>query len=221
VIRAFARSFHQRHRFDELDLDRWRADTNPDSGQDLPELHRRERLFFWWATAKGILRFPLTVIRSLTNVVTFVADLERLHGAPRRAMHTGRGCVLDRATWLVNGSRIELGDYVKVSAFSALIAGFDARITIGNYTILGPGVFVVAANHGIAANGVPIRYQAWSERPVVIGDDVWIGANAVILPGTTIGSGAVIGAGTVVSGVVPAGAVVHQQRGSLVIRQRQ
>jgi acetyltransferase-like isoleucine patch superfamily enzyme len=220
MIRSFARSFHQHHRFDELDLDRWRADSNPDASQDLHELHRRERLFFWWSAAKGTVRFPLTVIRSLTNLVKFVADLERLHGAPRRAMHTGRGCVLDRATWLVNGSSIELGDYVKVSAFSALIAGFDARISIGNYTILGPGVIVVAANHGIAASGVPIRYQAWIERPVVIGDDVWIGANAVILPGTTIGSGAVIGAGTVVSGVVPAGAIVHQQRGSLVMRQR-
>lgn len=221
MIRSFARSFHQRHRFDELDLDRWRAETSQVADQDTSELRHRERLFFWWAIAKGIVRSPLTVVRSVINLVAFVADLERLHGAPRRAMRTGRGCVLDRETWLVNGSRIELGDYVKVSAFSALIAGFDARISIGNYTILGPGVFVVAANHGVAANGVPIRYQPWSERPVVIGDDVWIGANAVILPGTIIGSGAVIGAGAVVSGEVPAGAIVHQRRGSLVVRPRQ
>ncbi|MGN7780842.1 acyltransferase [Mycolicibacterium sp. 22603] len=221
MIRSFARTFHQRHRFDDLELDRWRAETSEATETDRFDLRHRERLFFWWAFAKGVVRFPMTVARSATNIWAFIADLERLHGAPRRAMRTGRGCVLDRATWLVNGSRIELGDYVKVSAFSALIAGFDARISIGNYTILGPGVFVVAANHGVAANGVPIRYQPWSERAVVIGDDVWIGANAVILPGTTIGSGAVIGAGTVVSGEVPAGAIVHQRRGSLVVRPRQ
>lgn len=220
MMRSFARSFHQRHRFDELELDRWRADTGLDASEERFDLRRRERLFFWWALAKGTVRFPMTVVRAATNLVALMAELERLHGAPRRAMHTGRGCVLDRATWLVNGSSIELGNYVKVSAFSALIAGFDARITIGDYTILGPGVFVVAANHGVAASGVPIRYQSWSERPVVIGNDVWIGANAVILPGTTIGSGAVIGAGTIVSGEVPAGAIVHQKRGSLVVRQR-
>jgi acetyltransferase-like isoleucine patch superfamily enzyme len=190
-------------------------------GTELADLRHRNRLFFWWRLLKTTVRFPATVVRLLSNLVLLLVDLERLHGAPRRKMRTGRGCVLDTETWLVNGSNIELGDFVKVSAFSALIAGFEAKIRIGNYTILGPGVSVVAANHGIAMNGVPIRYQPWNEKPVAIGDDVWVGANAVILPGTSIGAGAVIGAGTVVSGDIPAGAIVYHERGSLVMRQRQ
>jgi acetyltransferase-like isoleucine patch superfamily enzyme len=190
-------------------------------GEELMDLRHRERHFIWWRLVRITVGFPGTVIRSLTNLVLFVVDLERLHGSPRRQMRTGRGCVLDRQTWLVNGSNIELGDFVKVSAFSALIAGFEAKIRIGNYAILGPGVFVVAANHGIAMNGIPMRYQSWKEKPVVIGDDVWVGANAVILPGTSIGAGAVIGAGTVVSGDIPGGTIVHHKKGSLVMRQRQ
>jgi acetyltransferase-like isoleucine patch superfamily enzyme len=221
MIRSFARAFQQRHAFDQLPLDQWRAESGMVKSEELADLRRRERLFFWWRLSKGTVRFPATVVRLLSNLVLFLLDLDRLHGAPRRKMRAGRGCVLDRATWLVNGSNIELGDFVKVSAFSALIAGFEAKISIGNYTILGPGVFVVAANHGIAMNRVPIRYQPWKEKPVVIGDDVWVGANAVILPGTSIGVGAVIGAGTVVSGDIPAGAIVYHDKGSLVTRQRQ
>lgn len=46
---------------------------------------------------------------------------------------------------------------------------------------------------------MPIREQGEEERPVVVGDDVWIGANVVILPGVEIKRGAVIAAGAVVT----------------------
>ena len=93
---------------------------------------------------------------------------------------------------------------------------------IGDYTILGPGVFVVAANHGIAKDGgIPIRYQAWNEKPVHIGSNVWIGANAVILPGSRIGDGAVIGAGAVVRGEVPPGCIAYSRGAGLNVRERQ
>lgn len=221
MIRAFARTIDERYGLDRLRLDQWRAEAGLMDAEEAMDLRRRERVFFWWRFLKNAARLPLTMVRLPSNLVRFSIDLERLHGSPRRKLHQGKGCVLDRSTWLVNGQNIELGDHVKVSAFSALIAGFEAKIHIGRYTLLGPGVFVVAANHGIAMTGVPIRDQPWSEKPVVIGDDVWVGANAVILPGTSIGAGAVIGAGTVVSGNVPAGAIVYTDRGTLVTRQRQ
>jgi acetyltransferase-like isoleucine patch superfamily enzyme len=220
MIKTFAKTFHQRHRFDELRVDNWRAESGMLDAAQLADLRYRQRIFFWWALLKSAIRFPGTVVRVVTNAVLFAVDLDRLHAAPRRKMRMGHGCLVDRDTWLVNGANIELGNHVKVSTYSALIAGFEAKIRIGSYTLVGPGVFIVAANHGIAMTGVPIRDQPWQEKPVVIGDDVWLGANAVVLPGTSIGSGAVIGAGTVVSGDIPAGAIVYQERGSLVMRQR-
>lgn len=47
--------------------------------------------------------------------------------------------------------------------------------------------------------GIEIRSQGYEYRPVVIGDDVWIGASCVILPGVTLGKGSVIAAGAVVT----------------------
>lgn len=187
---------------------------------EIRELRRRKRLFGLLRIAKATVRFPTAGARMGKNFLRLIAEIDRLHGSPRKKISAGRDCVLDLQTWLVNGHNIELGDFVKVSAFSALIAGSEAKIHIGNYSILGPGVFVVAANHGMESNGVPVRYQPWKEKSVVIGDDVWIGANAVILPGSSIGAGAVIGAGTVVNGEVPPGAIAFQEKGSLTIRQR-
>ena len=56
---------------------------------------------------------------------------------------------------------------------------------------------IVASNHGMAAEELIVR-QPWSRGDVSIGDDVWIGAGAVILPGVWIGRGAVVAAGAVV-----------------------
>jgi acetyltransferase-like isoleucine patch superfamily enzyme len=220
TIKSIARAIDKRFKFAELRLDQWRAETGLLDSKELADLRRRERLFQTWRVVKQSVRFPLSASHFASNFFKFFLDQERLHGSPRRKMRTGRDCVVDRNTWLVNGHNIELRDHVKVSTYSALIAGFEAKITIGNYSLLGPGVFVVAANHGIAMTGVPIRDQPWAEKPVAIGDDVWVGANAVILPGTSIGAGAVIGAGSVVSGDIPAGAIVYHDRGSLVVRPR-
>ena len=120
----------------------------------------------------------------------------------------GRGCVTDQQTWLVNGQNIELGAFVKISAFSSVIAGKGSRIKIGTNTIIGPGVTIVALNHGMALTDEPIRYQDWTEADVVIGDDVWIGANAVILEGVRVGKGSVVAAGAIVTDDVPENTVV-------------
>jgi acetyltransferase-like isoleucine patch superfamily enzyme len=110
-------------------------------------------------------------------------------------------------SWLVNGRNIHLGHFVKISAFSSVLAGDKASITIGDNTIIGPGVTIVAFNHGFKADDIPIRYQDWqdtSERSIIIGKDVWIGAHALVLPGSKIGDGSVIAAGCIVRGNVPA-----------------
>ena len=57
-----------------------------------------------------------------------------------------------------------------------------------------------------------IHDSGYKTSPVVIGDDVWIGANTVILRGTVIGRDCVVGAGSVLKGVYPAGSVIVQKR---------
>jgi acetyltransferase-like isoleucine patch superfamily enzyme len=76
-------------------------------------------------------------------------------------------------------------------------------VCIGNHVNLAQGITVTALNHNFADSSRKIDEQGISTKPVVIGDDVWIGANAVILPGVTIGRHVVVAAGAVVTKDVP------------------
>jgi len=81
-------------------------------------------------------------------------------------------------------------------------------VTIGNDVLIGPRVVIHSLNHVYKDAKVPIRLQGHVAKPVVIEDDVWIGAGAIILAGVRVGRGAVVGAGSVVVGDVPAFGVV-------------
>jgi acetyltransferase-like isoleucine patch superfamily enzyme len=76
-------------------------------------------------------------------------------------------------------------------------------VCIGNHVNLAQGITVTALNHNFADSSRKIDEQGIGTKPVVIGDDVWIGANAVILPGVTIGRHVVVAAGAVVTKDVP------------------
>jgi len=76
-------------------------------------------------------------------------------------------------------------------------------IEIGDRPIFGPGVKIISANHGKS------DLRNWTkDRPIRIGRDCWIGANAVILPGVHLGDRVIVGAGAVVTRDVPPGATV-------------
>lgn len=74
--------------------------------------------------------------------------------------------------------------------------------------MMGPEVTILTHTHRIDRTDIPMGQQGSMVSEVVIGDDVWIGMRAIILPGVRIGSGAVIGAGAVVTKDVPDYAVV-------------
>lgn len=214
------RRFMQRYDIGGIPRDRWLASIGKLSDDGRRRLRSREFMFASYRIIRALTLMPVAAVRSIATLFRLLGEFERLHCSPRRKMREGIGCVVDIQTWLSNGRNIELGNFVKISAFSSVIAGESSTIKIGSNTIIGPGVTIAALNHGIALNGQPIRYQEWVESSIIIGDDVWIGANVVILPGTTIGSGCVIGAGTVVKGVLPAESVVFMKNGILVCKKR-
>lgn len=92
-------------------------------------------------------------------------------------------------------------------------------IKIGDYTCFGPNVLVYDHDHRIDS-GVNLHDSGYKTAPVVIGKNVWIGANSVILRGAYIGDNCVIGAGSVVKGEYAAGSVVIQKRAEEVTRKR-
>lgn len=99
---------------------------------------------------------------------------------------------------------IRIGDRSELGC-NCLVYG---SVTIGKDVLMGPGVKIITRNHIFRDPTVPIREQGEEEKPVIIEDDVWIGANVVILPGVTVGRGAVLAGGAIVSRNVPAFAIV-------------
>ncbi|MDD4993346.1 MAG: DapH/DapD/GlmU-related protein [Paludibacter sp.] len=91
--------------------------------------------------------------------------------------------------------------------YNCFIYSKENDIYIGDNCLLGPDVTIINSNHCINKNQL-IREQRDINLPIVIGNDVWIGAKAIILAGVTIGDGAVIAAGAVVTKDVAAYTVV-------------
>lgn len=77
----------------------------------------------------------------------------------------------------------------------------EALVTFGNNVFIGPNVSIYTACHPLDPDERR-TFVEWAE-PVTVGNDVWIGGGATILPGVTVGDGAVIGAGAVVTRDVP------------------
>lgn len=80
----------------------------------------------------------------------------------------------------------------------------NGRVYIGKDVLMGPDVIMYTVNHKFQDKNIRIIDQGYSEeKPIYIGNDVWIGRKVIILPGVHIGDGAVVGAGTVVAKDIP------------------
>jgi maltose O-acetyltransferase len=96
-------------------------------------------------------------------------------------------------------TNIELGERVFFN-FNCIVLDV-CRVRIGSYTLFGPAVQIYTPMHPWDAR---LRRTQEFGKPVDIGEDVWVGGGAIILPGVSIGDRAVIGAGSVVTRDVPA-----------------
>lgn len=100
---------------------------------------------------------------------------------------------------------IKIGDNSGIGKNSD-IGGFTS---IGKNVMMGESCLIYTRNHCFKRCDIPMNEQGFDEyRPVIISDDVWIGARVTILPGVKIGTGAVIAAGTVVTKDIPDYSVV-------------
>ena len=141
--------------------------------------------------------------------------------------HRGKGSWI-RPYCILNISPVNhfsLGDYSGIEEFTVIDNGVGS-VTIGDHTLIGlrntligpvqignqvmvaQNVVMSGLNHCFQDTSTPIRQQGVSTAPIVIANDVWIGANVSILAGVTIGEHAVVGAGSVVTKDVPPYTVV-------------
>ena len=98
-----------------------------------------------------------------------------------------------------------------------LACEFGKNITIGNDVQFSPNVMIYDHDHDYSVDG-GVKSMKYKCAPISIGNNVWIGANSIILRGSSIGDGVVIGAGSVVKGSVPA-ETIYIQKGRIELRQ--
>lgn len=116
--------------------------------------------------------------------------------------------VIRRNVSLQGRENMTIGQKTYIGENNVIYAG-RASLTIGNYVMTGPNVTIITGDHRTDLMGEYMRNITnemkleSNDQPVVIEDDVWIGAGAIILKGVTIGRGSVISAGAVVRKDVP------------------
>lgn len=101
----------------------------------------------------------------------------------------------------IRRGKISIGNNVYIGPSCVLFG--EGEIEIGDDCLISPGTIITSQQHSYADANTPIREQPSEHARIVIDDDVWIGSNAVILPGIRVGRGSVIGAGAVVTKDIP------------------
>jgi acetyltransferase-like isoleucine patch superfamily enzyme len=151
------------------------------------------------------VRRVLGALRSVLDVRVYLHALKLLHYysythvGERRKMRCGARVRIAPNVSIANGERIEIGADSNIGAHCSLWAGDSTgRIILGRHALLAPEVFITASNYRIEP-GIPVVTQPKIEQDVIIGDDVWLGAGVIVLPGVHIGEGCIVGAGAVVT----------------------
>ena len=110
---------------------------------------------------------------------------------------------------VLNGGAMIIGDGVGIGSGNSIVC--HEKIKIGSNTILGPNVLIYDHDH-IFNEEYGVNKKEFKTGQISIGDNCWIGANVVILKGTTIGNRCVVGAGSVLKGEYPDDSIITQKR---------
>ena len=142
-----------------------------------------------YAALRGVRVGPGTIIRP-------GASLSREGGG---SITLGAKCVVHPgAKILTYGGDVELGSRCSVNPYAVLYGHGGLRI--GDYVRIASHCVVIPSNHGFDDTQRPIAEQPETRRGIMIGDDVWLGAQVVVLDGSVLEDGCVVGAGAVVRG---------------------
>ncbi|MGN0282150.1 MAG: acyltransferase [Prevotella sp.] len=124
----------------------------------------------------------------------------RMDTPPYRKFVIGKRSVVESYSCINNAvGDVTIGDFTRIGLHSTIIG----PVAIGSHVNLAQGITVSALNHNFSDSDKRIDEQGIETKQIIIEDDVWIGANAVVLAGVTIGHHSVVAAGAVVNRDVP------------------
>jgi acetyltransferase-like isoleucine patch superfamily enzyme len=175
-------------------------------------------------------RIPDNIVVGENSVIDSSFCFKHYYATGRVGLRVGSNVTIWRASLAADeNASIEIGDYCYLANASLVCS---ERIEIGSRVLIAGGVTIadsdfhpmtpaarLADTISLSPVGDRKRRPAVEARPVVIGDDVWIGYNATILTGVRIGAGAVVAPGAMVHRDVPPGVEVAGNPAVVVVRQ--
>lgn len=120
----------------------------------------------------------------------------RAHGASKLIIEND--CRIDRGVRLLsaNTSKLILKKGVRIGLYSVFNGGDS--ITVGEKSLISGFVYLQTSMHNYKGKG-SIQSQGYAHKPIILGEDTWIGTHAVIFPGVELGNGCIVGSGSVVN----------------------
>ena len=162
--------------------------------------------FIDWVIMNQVETRPRWFVRLLAPIYQYRGKHSVIHRSarmdtpPYRIFSLGDYSVIESFACINNAvGDVMIGDHTRIGLHNTIIG----PVKIGSHVNLAQGITVTALNHNFDDTEKRIDEQGVSTKPVTIEDDVWVGANAVILPGVTIGNHCVVAAGAVVTKDVP------------------
>ena len=118
----------------------------------------------------------------------------------------GKGVVIYPGVWIAPGRNLTIGDHVDLA--KDVLITTSGGVEIGERTLIGYRTQIISSNHTIPPIGELFPISGDNHKKIIIGKDVWIGANCLITAGVTIRDGAVVSGGSVVTKDIPENAIV-------------
>lgn len=156
----------------------------------------------------------IKIARGKNAKLSFVAAI-----SPSAEMTVDKGAMIS----VGEKFRQRSGSHIRVRSNAELLIGKNVsinhncmivcheKIEIGNDVQFSPNVMIYDHDHDFRVNG-GVKEMKYKSSPIKIGNNVWIGANSVILRGAVVGDNSVIAAGSIVNGIVPENSVLVQKR---------
>jgi acetyltransferase-like isoleucine patch superfamily enzyme len=117
------------------------------------------------------------------------------------------------------GGELRIGERVSIGT-GCFISADRGGVSIGDWCMVGPNACIIGNNYRYDRLDVPIAQQEKTSKGIRIGDNVWIGAGAVVTDGARIESGAIVAPNSVVAGKVPKDAIVQGNPARVVFTRR-
>ena len=161
--------------------------TNAQLRRHLPSFLLRQ-LRLWWQRWRGVKLSSRVVLFPGVLLLRYPRNIQI---GPDAVIKSGAHiCPCNSDAKIKIGARTSLGFNTFVYASSCISIGDDSQIA--------PFAYIVDSDH-CTEKGIPMNQQPNLANPIIIGNDVWIGAHSVVLAGVKIGDGAVVAAGAVVN----------------------